>query len=158
VRETSWKILQGLLGAGMQAARSGQSSVSRLQAAARTDVAKPDTQLRPVHAARKTSSSGNGKQEKKERRAAPRDALQEPAPSVVALDPLGTAQAAVPALPTVPPLADNLVPAAVADIFRSVSSGSAISSVAPSQGANEVESPLGFSEQEELMMDAILGM
>jgi len=137
VRETSWKILQGLLGAGMQAASSGQSSVSRLQAAARTDVAEPDTQ---------------------ERRAAPRVALQEPAPSVVDLDPLGTAQAAVPALPTVPPLADNLVPAAVADIFRSVSSGSAISSVAPSQGANEVESPLGFSEQEELMMDAILGM
>ena len=121
----------------MQAASSGQSSVSRLQAAARTDVAEPDTQ---------------------ERRAAPRVALQEPAPSVVDLDPLGTAQAAVPALPTVPPLADNLVPVAVADIFRSVSSGSAISSVAPSQGANEVESPLGFSEQEELMMDAILGM
>ena len=137
MRETSWKILQGLLGAGMQAASSGQSSVSRLQAAARTDVAEPDTQ---------------------ERRAAPRVALQEPAPSVVDLDPLGTAQAAVPALPTVPPLADNLVPAAVADIFRSVSSGSAISSVVPSQGANEVESPLGFSEQEELMMDAILGM
>lgn len=137
MRETSWKILQGLLGAGMQAASSGQSSVSRLQAAARTDVAEPDTQ---------------------ERRAAPRVALQEPAPSVVDLDPLGTAQAAVPALPTVPPLADNLVPVAVADIFRSVSSGSAISSVVPSQGANEVESPLGFSEQEELMMDAILGM
>ena len=137
MRETSWKILQGLLGAGMQAASSGQSSASRLQVAARTDVAEPDTQ---------------------ERRAAPRAALQEPAPSVVALDPLGTAQAAVPALLTVPPLADNLVPAAVADIFRSVSSGSAISSVAPSQGANEVESPLGFSEQEELMMDAILGM
>ena len=136
MRETSWKILQGLLGAGMQAASSGQSSASRLQVAARTDVAEPDTQ---------------------ERRAAPRVALQEPAPSVVALDPLGTAQAAVPALSTVPPLADNLVPA-VADIFRSVSSGSAISSVAPSQGANEVESPLGFSEQEELMMDAILGM
>ena len=137
MRETSWKILQGLLGAGMQAASSGQSSASRLQVAARTDVAEPDTQ---------------------ERRAAPRAALQEPAPSVVALDPLGTAQAAVPALPTVPPLADNLVPVAVADIFRSVSSGSAISSVVPSQGANEVESPLGFSEQEELMMDAILGM
>jgi len=140
VRETSWKILQGLLGAGMQAASSGQSSVSSaLDAggAARTDVAEPDTQ---------------------ERRAAPRVALQEPAPSVVDLDPLGTAQAAVPALPTVPPLADNLVPVAVADIFRSVSSGSAISSVVPSQGANEVESPLGFSEQEELMMDAILGM
>ena len=39
-----------------------------------------------------------------------------------------------------------------------VGGGSAISSVVPSQGANEVESPLGFSEQEELMMDAILGM